>query len=70
MEEISREITLKAQNKGIDQLFLKDPVWFSEQLLKARKKQFIEADTADSSLVFFASGLLINGEINLSLWCI
>ena len=57
MEEISREITLKAQNKGIDQLFLKDPVWFSEKLLEERKKQFIEADTADSPLVFFDRGL-------------
>ena len=46
MEEISREITLKGQNKGIDQLFLKDPALFSKQLLEARKKQFIEADTA------------------------
>ena len=57
MEEISREITLKAQNKGIDQLFLKDPDLFSKQLLEARKKQFIEADTADSPLVFFDRGL-------------
>ena len=57
MEEISREITLKAQNEGVDQLFLKDPIWFSEQLFEARKKQFIDADTAKSSFVFFDRGL-------------
>ncbi len=57
MEEISREITLKAQNDGVDQLFLKDPIWFSEQLLEARKKQFIDADTANSPFVFLDRGL-------------
>jgi predicted ATPase len=57
MEEISRKITLKAQNEGVDQLFLKDPIWFSEQLLEARKKQFIDADTANSPFVFFDRGL-------------
>lgn len=57
MEEISREITAKAKNEGIDQLFLKDPIWFSEQLLEERKKQFIDADTAKSPFVFFDRGL-------------
>jgi len=32
MEEISREITLDAQEKGIEQLFLEDPLLFSQQL--------------------------------------
>ena len=33
MEEISRQVTLEAQEKGIEQLFLEDPLMFSEQLL-------------------------------------
>ena len=63
MEEISRKITLKAQNEGVDQLFLKDPIWFSEQLLEARKKQFIESDTADSPLVFLTEDYLMWSHI-------
>lgn len=41
MEEISRQVTLEAQEKGIEQLFLEDPLMFSEQLLIGRQKQFI-----------------------------
>ena len=57
MEEISRKITLKAQNKGVDQVFLKDPILFSDQLLAARKQQFIDAGTANRPFVFFDRGL-------------
>ena len=34
MEEISREITIKAQKEGIDQLFLTEPILFSKLLQK------------------------------------
>ena len=34
--EISRQVTLEAQKKGIDQLFLSDPVLFSQHLLEER----------------------------------
>ena len=37
MEEISREITIKAQKEGIDQLFLTEPILFSKLLLQGRK---------------------------------
>lgn len=41
--EISREVTLEAQERGIDQLFLTDPMAFSNQLLLGRIKQFNSA---------------------------
>ena len=57
MEEISRQITLEAQEKGIEQLFLEDPLLFSEYLLLGRQKQFLEADTLHQQFVFFDRGL-------------
>ena len=57
MEEISRQITLEAQEKGIEQLFLKDPLLFSEHLLLGRQKQFLEANTFEDEIVFFDRGL-------------
>ena len=36
--EISREVTLQAKKEGIDQLFLDNPLLFSEMLLEGRKK--------------------------------
>ena len=57
MEEISRQITLEAQQKGIEQLFLEDPLMFSEHLLLGRQKQFLAADSLQHQLVFFDRGL-------------
>ena len=57
MDEISRQVTLDAQKNGIEQLFLKDPIWFSKQLLESRKKQFIEAQNSNEPVVFFDRGL-------------
>lgn len=57
MEEISRQITLEAQKKGIAQLFLEDPLMFSEHLLLGRQKQFLEADSLQQEVVFFDRGL-------------
>ena len=57
MEEISRQITLDAQEKGIDQLFLEDPLLFSKQLLLGRQTQFLESDSINDKLVFFDRGL-------------
>ncbi|MEO6346815.1 MAG: AAA family ATPase, partial [Aquaticitalea sp.] len=39
-DEISRQVTLEAREKGIEQLFLTEPLLFSELLLKGRLKQF------------------------------
>ena len=43
--EISRLVTKRAQEKGIEQLFLKDPMAFSNELLKGRIDQYKEATT-------------------------
>lgn len=56
-EEISRQITLEARKNGIEQLFLTQPLLFSQLLLDGRTKQFEDADKYDSHIVFFDRGL-------------
>jgi len=56
-EEISRQVILKAREDGIDQLFLKNPLLFSELLLKGRLQQFIDAKNNHSDLVFLDRGI-------------
>lgn len=60
LHEISREVILKAKEQGIDQLFLENPLLFSQMLLDGRLKQFHEADnykeSADGNL-FYDRGL-------------
>jgi predicted ATPase len=55
--EISREITLEAQKKGINQLFLEQPLLFSKLLLEGRKKQYQDAFQEPSEIVFIDRGL-------------
>lgn len=57
MPEISREVTLNARKKGIDQLFLTKPLLFSELLLEGRINQYIEAEKKNTKLVFFDRGV-------------
>ncbi|MCH3885569.1 AAA family ATPase [Tenacibaculum aquimarinum] len=57
MEEVSREVTLKAQKEGIDQLFLTQPLLFSEKLLEGRIQQFEEAHKSEQKHVFFDRGI-------------
>ncbi|MGB1041767.1 MAG: AAA family ATPase [Tenacibaculum sp.] len=57
MPEISREVTLKAQKEGIDQLFLEKPLLFSQLLLEGREQQYLDADKSDSEIVFFDRGI-------------
>lgn len=57
MPEVSREVTLEAQKKGIEQLFLKDPILFSEALLAKRIEQFKIADASSFKTVFFDRGI-------------
>ncbi|QVY66833.1 AAA family ATPase [Polaribacter sp. Q13] len=57
MPEISREVTLEAQKKGIDQLFLTEPLLFSKMLLEGREKQFLEASKSKEKIVFFDRGI-------------
>ena len=55
--EISRDITLQAQERGISQLFLEKPLLFSELLLEGRAKQYFNAKAEDSEIVFLDRGL-------------
>ena len=51
-EEVSRQVTLDARKNGTEQLFLTEPLHFSELLLKARVQQFKEAQTTAHTIVF------------------
>ncbi|MFN3639364.1 MAG: AAA family ATPase [Flavobacterium sp.] len=55
--EISREIINQAKKQGIEQLFLENPLLFSEMLLEGRKKQFHDAKLHSKNLVFLDRGL-------------
>lgn len=55
--EISREVTAAAQKKGIEQLFLTQPLLFSELLLKGRIQQFKDAKTLDKNYAFYDRGI-------------
>ncbi len=57
MEEISRQVTLKAREDGIEQLFLTNPLLFSELLLKGRTHQFHQATGLGSNTVFLDRGV-------------
>ena len=57
LHEISRQVTLEAQKQGIDQLFLEQPLLFSEKLLEGRLNQFIEATEYESDHIFIDRGL-------------
>ncbi len=56
-EEISRQVTLQARKDGIEQLFLTEPLLFSEKLLEGRTQQFIDAANEAESVVFLDRGL-------------
>ncbi|MFN2261692.1 MAG: AAA family ATPase [Psychroflexus sp.] len=55
--EVSREITLEARQRGIDQLYITDPLKFSEMLLKGRIKQFEDAAALNVHQVFIDRGI-------------
>jgi len=57
LEEISRQVILDAKKEGIDQLFLTNPLLFSDMLLEGREKQFQSACTLESDIVFFDRGI-------------
>jgi len=56
-EEVSRQVTLDARKNGIEQLFLTEPLLFSELLLKARLLQFADAETLEKDVVFLDRGI-------------
>ncbi len=56
-DEVSREIIKEAQQEGIDQLFLTDPLLFSRKLIEGRIKQYHEANKIDKPVIFFDRGI-------------
>ncbi|MAN27554.1 MULTISPECIES: AAA family ATPase [Mesonia] len=56
LPEVSREIIQQAQKEGIEQLFLTQPLLFSEKLLEGRIRQFHEAEEI-SAPVFIDRGI-------------
>lgn len=57
LSEISREVTLKAQQEGVEQLFLEQPLLFSKLLLEGRLKQFHQASDFNVDYLFYDRGL-------------
>ncbi len=55
--EISRDVILEAQKQGISQLFLEDPILFSEKLLEGRLKQFHEGSDCKAPILFYDRGM-------------
>ncbi len=57
LHEISRQVTLEAQKEGIEQLFLAQPLLFSQKLLECRLNQFHEAAAKNADHIFIDRGL-------------
>ena len=57
MHEISRDVTIEAQKNGTEQLFLTEPLLFSDMLLKGRLEQYKKADDKGGEWVFFDRGI-------------
>ncbi|GGX15776.1 AAA family ATPase [Aquimarina muelleri] len=57
LHEISRQVTQEAQQQGIDQLFLKNPLLFSQKLIEGRIKQYTDATKISVSRIFFDRGI-------------
>ena len=53
MAEVSRDIINQAREEGVDQLFLKDPMLFSQKLQESRLRQFEKATQIDAAYVFY-----------------
>ena len=56
-DEISRQVTLQAREDGIEQLFLTEPLLFSEKLLEGRIQQFNNASVENQPVVFLDRGI-------------
>jgi len=56
-EEISRQVTQEARDEGIEHLFKKEPLLFSEKLLDGRIRQFLTSQSYDGQIVFIDRGL-------------
>jgi len=56
-QEVSREIILEAQKRGIKQLFLTNPDEFNQKLLSGRIAQFNACTNLEDSFIFIDRGL-------------
>ena len=56
-DEISRQITLQARKEGIEQMFLTEPLLFSQKLLEGRTRQFLDAEKEKKNEVFLDRGI-------------
>ena len=56
-DEISRQVTLEARKNGVEQLFLTQPLLFSQLLLGGRTKQFNDAGAYEDTPVFLDRGI-------------
>lgn len=57
LPEVSREVILEAQKNGVEQLFLEQPLLFSELLLEGRKRQHATALQTEAEVVFIDRGI-------------
>lgn len=57
MHEISREVILEARKKGTEQLFLTEPLLFSDMLLKGRIQQYIDTEATVKDFIFYDRGI-------------
>lgn len=55
--EVSREVIRQAQESGIEQLFLEDPILFSDKLLTARLEQFTKNKNNQKDFIFYDRAL-------------
>ena len=56
-DEISRAVILEARQEGIEQLFLEQPIKFSERLLEGRLHQYRDAQSMAYDIAFYDRGL-------------
>lgn len=56
LAEISREVILAARQQGVEQLFLTDPLLFSQKLLEGRIAQYEQVEN-EARTVFFDRGI-------------
>lgn len=57
LHEVSREVILEAQKQGISQMFLENPLLFSQKLLEARVKQYESLKNYEEEITFIDRGI-------------
>lgn len=57
LHEVSREVILQARIEGHEQLFLNNPLLFSEKLIEGRIQQFHQVTEMNQQIVFYDRGL-------------